>query len=736
MKKLLFLISIVMIVSLMIAACGGQQPTATPEIVKETVMVTQEVVVTKEVEVMVTPTPEPYAEIPFQADWAGSPHAKADAEAFVHWDKADPAEVPVTCAKCHSTPGYLDFLGADGSEAGKVDKAAPIGTVIRCVACHNNVTPTKTSVVFPSGVEVAGLGPEARCMECHQGRESKVSVDAAIEKAGLTKDVDKVSADLGFTNIHYLAAGATQMGGIAMGGYQYEGKAYDAKFAHVAQFNTCNGCHNQHTLELRLDSCKTCHTDVASKEDLRKIRMAGSQMDYDGDGNVQEGIYDEIAGLRDTLNQAMQAYAKEVSKVAIVYSADTYPYFFVDTNGNGALDKEEADAKNKYTGWTARLAKAAYNYQVSIKDPGAFAHGGKYIIELLYDSIDDLNQALTSKVDLSKAHRIDAGHFAGSEEAFRHWDADGAVPATCSRCHSAEGLPLYVKDNASITQNPSNGMLCTTCHESITGDAPRHEVKQVQFPSGLVITSTQAAPNTLLCMTCHQGRESTVSVNKLIGDLKPDEGSEKLRFLNVHYFAAGATRYGTQAKGAYEYDGQKYNGYFAHKESVSGCTDCHDNHKLEVKADKCGNCHDGIKSAEDLKNIRVSEVDYDGDGDKTEGMVGEISTMYEALYKAMQVYAADKVGKPIAYNPQSYPYYFNDTNNNGEVDQDEANAKNGYASWTPRLLRAAYNYQYVTKDPGAFAHNGKYILQVLYDSLKDIGGNVQGITRPEVEAKP
>jgi hypothetical protein len=45
-------------------------------------------------------------------------------------------------------------------------------------------------------------------------------------------------------------------------------------------------------------------------------------------------------------------------------------------------------------------------------------------------------------------------------------------------------------------------------------------------------------------------------------------------------------------------------------------------------------------------------------------------------------------------------------------------------------LRAAYNYQYSAKDPGAFAHNGLYIIQTLYDSLEDVGGDVSGMTRP------
>jgi hypothetical protein len=104
--------------------------------------------------------------------------------------------------------------------------------------------------------------------------------------------------------------------------------------------------------------------------------------------------------------------------------------------------------------------------------------------------------------------------------------------------------------------------------------------------------------------------------------------------------------------------------------------------------------------------------------------------MREALLAAMQEYATSTTGtEAIAYNSQSYPYFFIDTNSNGEVDESEADR---YASWTPSLLKAAYNYQYSNKDPGAFAHNGPYILQILYDSLEDVGGEsaVSNMTRP------
>jgi hypothetical protein len=234
-------------------------------------------------------------------------------------------------------------------------------------------------------------------------------------------------------------------------------------------------------------------------------------------------------------------------------------------------------------------------------------------------------------------------------------------------------------------------------------------------------------PSNNLCLNCHQGRSSTASVDGATASVDADTVSESLRFINVHYFAAGATLFGNEVKGAYQYEGKEYLGRFAHVEPYSNCTQCHSTHMLEVKAEECGTCHPDI---EDLADIRISADDFDGDGDAAEGIAGEIATMAEALYPAMQDYAANTVGTGIVYDSHAYPYFFTDTNANGEPDPDEANYGNRYATWTPRLLKAAYNYQYAQKDPGAFAHNAKYVIQVLYDSLEDIGADVSGMTRP------
>ena len=688
---------------------------------------------------------QPTPVIPNLDAWTKSPHNDAKAMAFTDWNDTKDKSVPVNCARCHSTTGYQDYLGADGSPAGVVDKPAPIGQTIQCVACHNSATATLTSVKFPSGAEITGLGPEARCMECHQGRVSKVDVDKAIEDNGLTATVDKVSDKLGFLNIHYFAAAATLYGSEVHGGYEYDGKSYDAKNDHVANYNTCVACHNSHTTELKVNECSNCHQGIKTKDDLKNIRMAGSAADYNGNGDTKEGIAKEIEGLQGMLYKAIQAYAKEKAGKAIAYNAAAYPYFFFDTNGNGKADDTESKSDNAFKAWTPRLLRAAYNYQTSIKDPGQYAHGGKYIIELLYDSIDDLNASgMTGKVDLSKAHRTDAGHFNGSAEPFRHWDEEGmTVPATCAKCHSATGLPQFLNEAAAasdkvsgivVAQPASNGLNCATCHDDVS-KFTRRQVEQVKFPSGAVVGLENKDAN--LCLECHQGRESTVSVNAAItkSTLTDDQVATKdkaLSFRNPHYFAAGASLMGSEVHGAYEYAKKQYNGRTLHPAPNNSCVACHDVHALTVKVASCAGCH-GTKTEEDLANIRKPNdtVDYNGNGDTKEGFAKEIAGMEDKLLVAIQAYAKTKAKSEVVYSAASYPYFFIDTNKNGKPDPDELKSDNSFKNWTPRLLRAAYNYQWVQKDPGQFAHNFYYIDQILFDTLADIGGAAatKGMTR-------
>jgi hypothetical protein len=666
--------------------------------------------------------------------FAESGHADETAEAFRHWDEDDPPVVPTSCAKCHSIDGFLDFA-ADGV----VDAEANPG-VFTCDLCHTNsqtgATRVFASVTFPSGAVIENLGAEAICMQCHQGRASTDSVDGAIAGAGVGDDTP--SSRLRFSNIHYFAAAATMYGTLVRGGYQYAGKTYDAKFAHVDGYGECHDCHNPHSLEIKTENCDTCHSNVRGSADLHNISYLGSLTDYDGDGNTTEGVYYEITGFQEKLYSAILAYANQVVGVPIGYDAHAYPYFFTDSNGNGVIDESEANYGNRYTSFTPRLLRACYNYQVSKKDPGAFAHGGKYLIQLLYDSIEDLNTKIGGAVSMAGMHRTDEGHFDGSSEAWRHWDEDGEVPGRCARCHSATGIADFLENGENSAAHTANGMLCTTCH---TSPPAVRRVDDVTFPSGEV---ANLADNSNLCMLCHQGRASKFNVDNSIA-----ASAGPYYFTNIHYFPTAAVLFGYEVHGGYEYPGKVYAGrntYPNHMGKFDTCVECHmgtmgenankSHNVARPNKANCVDCHGqdvsqpypGADPAKFMfSGIRPGSMpDFDGDGNTGESLKAEIQGLEAALYAKIQAYGF-AIGKPVIYDSHAYPYFFNDKNGNGLVNPGEAIYPNRY-KFDAKLLKAAYNYQMSRKEPNGFIHNPTYVAQLLVDSIGDLGGNVAPYT--------
>jgi len=750
LKKTLLIVGMLMVFAAIIAACGQATPVPTEAPVVPTA-VPPTAVAPQPTAVPPTPTADPAEAI--KPIFAASGHADAKALAFTDWDTAKPQEVPAACARCHTSAGFQEYV-ANGKVAAGIP--APAGT-FECKTCHNDATDKLTSVTFPSGAVINDLGKEAICMTCHQGRESKVSVDAKIEKFGI-KDVDaqveplvtkdaagkETKSNFGFSNVHYFAAGGTLYAGEVHMGYEYDGKAYDIKTQHVDGFNTCLGCHDQHSLQVKVEKCAECHQGVTKVEDLQNVREPSSAFDYNGNGDTKEGIAKEIEGLQGTLMTAIQSYASEAAGAPIVYDAATYPYWFVaDKDGKALLTDGKTTAYNK---WTARLLKAAYNYQVSIKDPGAFAHGGKYIIELLYDSTADLNAAdkLKTKTDMTKLVREDAGHFDGAATAWRHWDLNAdkqptyEVDSGCVKCHAADGLPQFLKGDKATALPAGNGLMCKTCHD-LTAFPARQAVKDVTLPSGKVVSFGDKAESNL-CIECHQARSSKKAVDKQISDFAvtdPDavvgkitvDGKDKaFSFINAHYLGVAGIWFGTDAQIAYEYDGKTYVGANTHVPADMknpGCVGCHDVHSGAVKIELCATCHAGIKDVAEIRG-GADTTDWNGNGDVKESIVNEYNPLRDALLKQIQTYAKAKTGAAIVYDGNAYPYWFTDTNGNGKHDADEK----AYATWTARLLKAAYNYNFLGKTKGAAFHNAKYSFQIIFDSIEDLGGDVSKLTRP------
>ncbi len=692
--------------------------------------------------------PPDFGAVPSYEAWLSSPHADTTSEAFNHWN--EDGSVPVECARCHSPAGYLDYLGGDGTPSGVVDNPAAIGGVVDCETCHNAATTALTSVTFPSGVTVDGLGPEARCMTCHQGRASGADVDALVSAQGLT-DPDQSDPDLGFLNVHYYPAAATLYAGVAQGGYQYPTQVYDVRFRHVPGLDSCVGCHDPHTAQVRFDVCATCHQGATDRDSVRNIRMIASRnQDYDGDNNRTEGIYGEIQGLKDILYAAIQRYGSERS-ARLCYGA-AYPYWFKDSDGDGACSASESTFPNGYASWTPRLLRAAYNYQMMAVDPGNFAHNGKYVIQLLHDSIVDLNDGLTADTNVTNLVREDVGHFNGAAQAFRNWDSNAeGVVASCSRCHGgAEGFRFFTQFGVGKSvPEQDNGLECSTCHDTfgLEGQAGAFAVNVptlVYLPGSAVTTSFDPTPsdgdagsenNDNLCANCHIGRQSKATIDAAIAAAPPSGPSS---FLNVHYFPAAGTRAGTTLKIGYEFTGPTYSGPLIHPPGLGDraeCTSCHDpvtsNHTFaisDVWETRCAVCHSNDDGPDEIRGA-LRTADYDGDGNVAESLKSEIQGLQARLLAELRTRAA-ALSRSICYNEDRHPYFFNDAappNPSGTCGSEDTAR---FSPWPADLLRAAHNYQLSVKDPGSYAHNFSYTAQLLIDSIDHLGGDVSGLSRP------
>lgn len=310
-----------------------------------------------------------------------------------------------------------------------------------------------------------------------------------------------------------------------------------------------------------------------------------------------------------------------------------------------------------------------------------------------------------------------SGHGDITAEAFRRWDEDGVVQTSCAKCHSGGGYIDFLADG--VVDAPAAlplGHDCDTCHAAAPDtrydDLVAHpQLEPVAFPSEDT-ASFWGASN--LCTSCHQGRNSTLQVDEAIAE---DPGGP-YRFINIHYYPAAASYFGSEVQGGYQYDGMEYVGrnvFGSHDVEQQDCVGCHmrgadKDHRFEPQVADCTSCHMGT-SFEDLSGS--PSINHDA-----------IEVSHAQLLAVIRTYASDVLGEAIAYSSSSYPYFFADANDNGIGDPGEGR----YELFDEKLLKAAFNYQMVAKDPAGFIHNGTYLRQLLHDSIVDLGGN------PYVEA--
>ncbi|WP_195759816.1 cytochrome c3 family protein [Paracoccus sp. S-4012] len=308
-----------------------------------------------------------------------------------------------------------------------------------------------------------------------------------------------------------------------------------------------------------------------------------------------------------------------------------------------------------------------------------------------------------------------SAHANPTSESFSHWNEQGEIPPVCANCHSGIGFRAYhgldggepgpLRDPV-----PTGGVVdCGTCHNP--GLA---QISEVALPNGMM---HPAPSGEVTCLTCHQGRASGAQVEAATAGKDDDLPDPTLSFINPHYAIAAASWLGGYGALGYHYPGRDYAGRFLHAAPVATCNSCHEPHSLEVAEASCLTCHQTGEASQ----IRIARQSYDGSGDTAKGIHADIAANAARLLAMAQDYAATVAGTPMIYDAARHPFFFADANGDGLADQRDG-ASVPYGSWTPRLLRAAYNWKFVNADPGIHVHNPPYALQLLHDSIEDLSG--------------
>jgi len=280
----------------------------------------------------------------------------------------------------------------------------------------------------------------------------------------------------------------------------------------------------------------------------------------------------------------------------------------------------------------------------------------------------------------------------------------------CSRCHTATGAKNYLSDpdNYSpfandfsyLSGDQKELMYCWACHDNNSGE--------LRTP-GPITAEYENAPftypdlrGTNVCMACHVGRESGEGLKNSADDFSDKE------FVDSHYLSAGGTLYNATG---YEFDGRDYSNsvFYVHdRVGLANPVETGDN-------GPCIGCH--MKTAEGHLFLAV-EKDAGGEVikltsfDETcsdchaveQELMDQVNELHDGFAAAMESLRVELAGNGYVFLG-FFPYFAN-------TDWTSASDPTGKNN-----MGAAFNYNLLLHEPGAYVHNLQYTRKLIYDSI-------------------
>ena len=277
---------------------------------------------------------------------------------------------------------------------------------------------------------------------------------------------------------------------------------------------------------------------------------------------------------------------------------------------------------------------------------------------------------------------------------------------------------------------------CKTCHVDYSWKRRAIAAVTVTYAnSGATSTETVSYPDSgesNICLNCHTGRES----GNIVKNLPATTNFTNKGFENSHYLTAGGTLFGKTGYTNFSAEGGGTRNYTLVDFNGDGITDF--KHDLigrtaagtRTGKGPCVDCH-----MTNSANHRFSPVTQDGEG-KVTAVVSTVcvnchivGTPYEltaAVVNGQKDQFADALKALNAqleargfYFFEKNPYFFNSAAGTAAVTNwvDASDSSLNGRLTGEQNMGAAFNYNLLKHDPGAYAHNRFYTKRLIYDAI-------------------
>lgn len=618
----------------------------------------------------------------------------------------------VSCEACHG--GGSNHRAAGGSVAPPVDNP----NALRCGRCHSSAMPSFHFTTKPEAEKVYDKYIQSK----HAS-----SINASDYVTGSKTDVQATCS-----RCHTDEGAKTHIATVnGLATYSEIKTALDTrdavKNASVVQCRTCHDKHNPNRLLSKKASglpagwtdefvtCTSCH-QLLKADGTRQDQAYHAPYDSAGTAvNAQYGL--SLGGITathydDPATDNIEGY--------VVNSAGDHDFCSGTSISDGGVNKCG----------TCRDCHNPHQPDKTINTQWArSAHGGGLL------TVKETAIAADPKTLYSAA----ASDVVKSA-AWVHYDFKGADRQACQKCHTASGARNYLNSLiAGTTYDQTKNVFvatagtkqremlyCWACHTSNTSAIRNPGPVKAAYTDNLAEYTFPDISGSNLCLLCHTGRENGDSIAKKVGDFS------NLSFINSHYLTGGGTVFTVTG---YEYTGLDYTNPSSYMHDkiglstapVSGtgtngpCAGCHmsssEKHLFmpvakdsggtitSVTSTVCAKCHGSAMTAAALV---------------------EQETLLEEALEALSV----QLQQRGFYFYNAHPYFYtaayvaggtNTAQKNwlSTGDSDKTGATTG-----KKNMGAAFNYNLLEHDPGAYAHNRYYAKRLIYDSIDWLDDNI------------